>query len=333
MLSTLLKRPTFRQRMLTRVFQGRLSRAQEITEKLLKPGGFTAVCVGTGTPVPSGRAQTSVAVFINGRFFLFDAGDGCINAIGHQNLPIGQLEAAFMTHYHSDHIADLGEVINRSWIMGRSHTLPVYGPEGIAEIVEGFTKAYRLDNIYRNAHHGDEIMPLPTAGASAKRFDAPADGSMLTVFEDGGIVIKTFEVNHDPAKPAVGYRIEYGGKVLVISGDTIRVPALDAACQAADLLICDVMNHEVIFELEQVLLTAGERRNSKFMHDVPDYHIDVHDLGEMAQSAGVKHVALVHLMPSVDRRPQIKAFFIDPVAEKYTGKISVPKDGDIYEII
>lgn len=333
MLSSLLSRPTFRQRLLTRVFHSRLAKAQAITEKLMRSGGFTAVCVGTGTPVPSGRAQTSVAVFIDGRFFLFDAGDGCLNAIGQQRLPIGQLEAVFMTHYHSDHLADLGEVINRSWIMGRTHTLPVYGPEGIEEVVQGFTMAYRLDNIYRNAHHGDEVMPLPNAGAEAKRFDAPADGSMLTVFEDGGIVIKTFEVNHDPAKPAVGYRIEYGGKVLVISGDTIRVPALDAACQSADLLICDVMNHVVIFELEQVLLDAGEKRNARFMHDVPDYHIDVHDLGEMAQSAGVKELAMVHLMPSVDRWPQIKAFFIDPVAQKFKGKLSVPKDGDVYEII
>lgn len=333
MLSNLLSRPTFRKRLLTRVFQGRLARAQAIAEKLMRPGAFTAVCVGTGVPLPSGRAQTSVAVFVNGRFFLFDAGDGCLNAIGRQALPIGELEAVFMTHYHSDHFADLGEVINRSWIMGRTHTLPVYGPAGVNEIVDGFTMAYRLDNIYRNAHHGDEIMPLSNAGAKAKRFDAPADGSMLTVFEEDGIVIKTFEVNHDPAKPAVGYRIEYGGKSLVISGDTIRVPALDAACQSADLLICDVMNHQVIGEIEQMLLEAGEKRNARFMHDVPDYHIDVHDLGEMAQAAGVKELALVHIMPSVNVRPQLKAFFIDPVAEKYKGKISVPHDGQSFELI
>ena len=93
------------------------------------------------------------------------------------------------------------------------------------------------------------------------------------------------------------------------------------------------MNHQIIGEVEKILIDAEQRRNARFMHDVPDYHIDVHDLGEMAQSAGVKELALVHLMPSVNRRPQIKAFFIDPIAKKFSGKITVPKDGDTYKII
>jgi ribonuclease Z len=333
MFTSLLKRTSVRQRLLDRVNQMRTAKAQAFSDKLLRPGGFTAVCVGTGTPNVSQRAQPCVAVFVNGRFFLFDAGDGCVKAMGQQDLPIGLLDAVFMTHYHSDHIADLGEVINRSWIMGRIHTLPVLGPEGVAEVVEGFAKAYRLDNIYRNAHHGDEVMPLPTAGATGERFDAPTDGTLLTLFDEDGIVIKTFEANHYPVKPAVGFRIEYGGKILVISGDTLRVAGLDAACQAADLVICDAMNHEIVGEMEQQQLNIEKPRNARFMHDIPDYHIDVHDVGDMAQASGVKHLALVHLMPSVDRQAQIKAFFIDPVAEKYSGKISAPNDGDVFELI
>ncbi|MEM7117590.1 MAG: MBL fold metallo-hydrolase [Chloroflexota bacterium] len=322
-----LQSPSRRRQLMTRMVKQRQAEMARVADELLAPNSFTAVLVGTGTPVPSERAQSSVAIFANGRFLLFDTGHGCLNSIQKHNLPIGKIDAVFLTHYHSDHIADLGEVINWSWIMGRHNTLSVYGPEGVSEIVAGFAAVYRLDNIYRNAHHGEEIMPLSGAGAESKQFDVASDGSMSVVYDEHNIIVKTFEVNHDPAKPAVGYRIDYQGKSVVISGDTVLLPSLEAACQGADLLICDAMNHEIIAEIEAIQREIGNNVMAHIMNDVRDYHIDVPEIGQLAASANVKHVALLHLMPTVNQPAQLEAFFVQPLAAHYSGKITVGEDG------
>lgn len=96
------------------------------------------------------------------------------------DLPLHELDAGFITHYHNDHYANLGDVMEWSWILGRRHILPVYGPTGIAQIVDGFQSAYELEWSYRTAHHGEEVMP--TIDCSMKRKSAnwqPEAGSIL----------------------------------------------------------------------------------------------------------------------------------------------------------
>ncbi len=319
--------PTMRRQMMMRIIKERRAELDRVSAELLNDHSFTVVLCGTGTPLPSNRAQTSVAIFANGQFLLFDAGHGALGSMQQSKLPIGKLDAVFLTHYHADHFADLGEVINRSWIMGRRSALPVYGPEGVDEVVNGFAAAYRLDNLYRNAHHGDDIMPMSGAVVESKQIDYANDGSMNVVYEHYGVVVKAFEVNHEPAKPAVGYRIEYNGKAVVISGDTILLPSFEAACKNADLLVCDAMNHEIIADIESIQRELGYENNAHMMRDVRDYHIDVHEIGQLAASAKVKHVALLHLMPTVNDPTQLQAFFTEPVATKYRGKVTVGEDG------
>ena len=89
---------------------------------LLNPEFINVVLCGTGSPIPSPRTQSCTAVFIGGKFFLFDAGDGASRSIESLNLPLINLEAIF-THFHSDHIAGVGEVVSRSWILGRQSSL------------------------------------------------------------------------------------------------------------------------------------------------------------------------------------------------------------------
>ncbi len=94
---------------------------------------------------------------MNGQFLLFDAGDGAQRSMEKLLFPVGDLTAVFITHFHSDHMADVGEVVSRSWLQGRWTALTVYGGEGISRVVEGFNSIYALDANYRVAHHGAEI--------------------------------------------------------------------------------------------------------------------------------------------------------------------------------
>ncbi len=111
---------------------------------------------------------------------------------------------------------------------------PNYALTGITQIVDGFQSAYELEASYRTAHHGEEIMPPEWSPSSPAEFASPDDDSALVVYEQDGVVVKAFRVSHEPIDPAVGYRIEFAGKVVLISGNTVRTTSLLEHSQNAD---------------------------------------------------------------------------------------------------
>jgi ribonuclease Z len=309
-----------------RTVKARLDARNETARTLNRKDAITVVLVGTGSPLPSDRAQASTAVFVNGQFLLFDCGDGASQSIDALNLPIGELDAVFLTHYHSDHFADLGEIVDRSWIQGRRHVLPVIGPTGLAEILDGFDRAYRLERGYRTAHHGAEIMPPQHAGAEARPFEADRSGKPVTVYENAGIVVKAFAVNHAPVEPAVGYRVEYAGKVVVISGDTTSTASLAEQSRDADLLCAEVMNMSIVEQMEKANAQLGNESVAHILRDIRTYHTDVEELGKLAQQSNVKRLALTHLVPPVPKAVSALVFKA-PVGLHYRGEIVVGDDG------
>jgi ribonuclease Z len=98
--------------LMSRMIRKRQQTMADIPQTLLRKHVISVILVGTGGPLPSLRAQYCTAVFVDGKFLLFDAGDGSAQRMVNLNLPLGQLHSVFMTHYHGDHIADLGEVIS-----------------------------------------------------------------------------------------------------------------------------------------------------------------------------------------------------------------------------
>jgi ribonuclease Z len=136
-----------------------LDQADEVAAELQRTDRITTVLCGVASPLANEGAQTCTAVFVNGQFLLFDAGDGAMSSMRSANMPLEELDAVFITHFHNDHYADLGDVMEWSWIFGRRSILPVYGPTGITQIVDGFEAAYELEETYRTGHHGEELMP------------------------------------------------------------------------------------------------------------------------------------------------------------------------------
>jgi ribonuclease Z len=309
-----------------RTMKARRAVRDATAQALNRKDALTVVLVGTGCPLPSDRAQASTAVFAGGQFLLFDCGDGASQSIDALQLPIEQLDAVFVTHYHSDHFADLGEIIDRSWLLGRREVLDVHGPTGITELVDGFKQAYRLEQGYRTAHHGPEIMPPASAGAQARPFEAETSGAPVVIYDKMGVVVKAFAVNHPPVHPAVGYRVEYGGKVVVISGDTTATDSLVEQSRDADLLCAEVMNMALVEQMEKANEEIGNHSLAHILNDIRKYHIDVRQLGELAQQAKVKRLALTHMIPPV---PKAAAAFVfkGPVSQPYRGEVIVGEDG------
>lgn len=284
-----------------------------------KYDGLQVSMCGTSSPLPDpNRAQACVAILAGESLYLVDAGAGSARVATLGQLPLQRLEAVFLTHFHSDHIAALPEFNLNSWVAGRPNQLSVFGPTGVAEVVDGLTAAYRLDSTYRVAHHGEELMPPDLGVMQANLMEAG------TAQEFGELTVTSFEVNHDPIRPAVGYRFDYRGRSVVISGDAIITQGLVDAAADADLLLQDTLSLPIIKTLEKA--SAGTRIE-KILLDIQDYHAHTDDLSALVDQSGVRQLALYHLVP-----PPSNALFEKIFSRDLPKGTIVTEDGMIFEL-
>ena len=258
------------------------------------PDGLRVVVCGSASPAGNDpeRAQACIAVLTPEHFFLFDVGARSPMRIAQAQLPVGRLNGVLFTHFHSDHIAGLADVNLASWVRGRRSSLQVHGPQGIGEVVGGFNQAYRLDQGYRVAHHGPELLP-PAAGPMTAVEFTPGE----VAWQDDLMTIRSFPVDHAPIDPAVGYRVDYRGRSVVISGDTNAVESLFAAAQGADLLLHDALSRTLLDPMIEGARAAGLPVMQTIFTDVIDYHADSLSIEARAAEAGIRQLAYYHLVP------------------------------------
>ena len=266
----------------------------------LEDGLHVALC-GAGGPMPAPKASgPCVAVVAGEQLFLVDSGTNGPRNLQVLGYPLGRLSGVFLSHFHSDHIDGLGELATIRWATGNEITpLPVYGPEGVEQVVAGFNAAYAQDFIYRNAHHSDGVAPMSAAGMTAKPFVTPANGEVTIVYEGGGLVVEALRVDHEPVSPAVGYRFSYGGRTLLISGDTSKSDNISRFAKGIDLLVHEALSPELIGMMEKTAQDLGNDTLAKIMFDVPDYHASPREAAETARDAGVGHLLYYHVVPPI----------------------------------
>jgi ribonuclease Z len=270
--------------------------------ELLDDGALHVVLCGTGSPLADAeRAAACTAVVAAGRLFLVDVGPGSWENVQLWRLPRAALAAVLLTHLHSDHIGELGEVVMQSWLAGRTRPLAVYGPPGVTGVVEGFRKAYALDTSYRVAHHGEAAMPPAGAVAVAHPVEVPEAGAQVVLDEDG-LRITAFPVDHRPVVPAYGYRFDHAGRSVVVSGDTARSPALVASAHGADVLVHEALAAHMVGRIAAIARARGEERWTKLMDDVVEYHTTPAEAVGVAREAGVRMLVLTHLVPGPSNR-------------------------------
>ena len=180
----------------------------------------TAVRHGNA-PARQTRGGPCTMIAAGDRYYLIDAGIDAARNLRLWRIPLEKIAGVLLTHFHSDHIAELGEMRLQTWVAGRKTPLPVYGPPGIERVVAGFNEAYALDAGYRTAHHGAKMLPPDAVAMIAKPVAFPWSDRALVLKQDG-LKITAIRVHHDPAKPAYGYRFDYQGRSIVVSGDTAR---------------------------------------------------------------------------------------------------------------
>jgi ribonuclease Z len=211
--------------------------------------------------------------------------------------------------------------------------LPVYGPTGVDQVIAGFDAAYKIDNGYRTGHHGPAIAPPSGAGAIAFPFALPevGKGDSLMVYEKDGLKITAIRVNHGPVSSAVGYRFDYKGRSIVISGDTSKSPSLIAAAKGADLLVHEALQPKLVALLTVALDDKGLKNTAQITRDIINYHTTPEQAAESAREAGVKQLVLSHIVPAIPSHFFYPAFLGD-APRRFDGPITVGEDGLMFSL-
>ena len=321
----------------TAVFQKQILTAMAtriIQERFLEQSykyedGLYAGLAGTGNPIADiNRVGPCTVVLAGDHLYLVDAGSGSARNVARMNFPIGKVEAVLLTHFHSDHISDLGEVMMQRWTGGSNTTpLDVIGPEGVETVVEGFNLAYSLDNGYRVAHHGAATCPPSGAGGTAKPFSLSSEeDASVVVIDDGELKVTAFKVNHAPVSPAVGYRFDYKGRTLVISGDTVPCNSLIKQSQGADILVHEALQKSMIKIIHDQAGLSPSPSAAKMTEDILGYHSSPEDAAKIASEASVKHLVLYHIAPPI-AHPSLSNLFLGDAGMYYKGPITIGEDG------
>lgn len=255
--------------------------------------GLKVTLCGTSSPlVAEGRAQACVAIETPDHLYIVDAGSGSSIRANLSGLPTGKLHSLFITHFHSDHISDIGDFNLSSWVGGRPEPLQLVGGEGVAQLAEGLNMAYAMDRSYRVAHHGEEILDPALGLLGSKTVNAGV------ILEQNGLTVTAITAEHPPITPAFAYRFDYKGRSVVVSGDTIVTDEMINAVSGVDLLLHDAMSLTLIKGMENAVRTMGNERTAKILFDIQDYHATNENLSRFVDEAKVGQLALYHLVPS-----------------------------------
>ncbi len=299
---------------------------------LLEDDALYVITTGTGAPLPDPLRVGPQAVVIAGdQFLVFDAGPGSTRQLSLTGLNLSSINALFLTHYHSDHINDLGELMLQHWTTaGTTEPLQIYGPTGVEEVVGGFLAAYRLDRGYRIDHHGADVMPPTGFGGVAHTFDLGTDlMDSDVVYEAGDVQVIAFNVDHPPVVPAVGFRVNYKGRSVMITGDTIYSDSLIHHAMGADLMVSDSLNHK----MSQWVADAGADTDNNLKsvaEDIQESHIRPEEAARVAKEAGVKKLLITHVLPPVPEL-LINPFLRDARAV-FNGEVRMANDGTLAKL-
>jgi ribonuclease Z len=277
-------------------------------------GAFKVTLLGTGVPTPRpDRFGPSTLIEAGDQKLLIDAGRGATIRLYQIGVPIGRIDALLLTHYHSDHTVGIPDVWLTGWLESnfarRTTPFRVIGPTGAKTLMSHLEEAYALD---RKIRIEDEKLPAEGIAIAVEEFDG--DG---IVYERQGLRVIAFEVDHGAViKPAYGYRIEYGGRVAVISGDTRYNANVIKHGVGADLLI-----HEVA-------IVRPELASESYIQRIMAHHTTAREAGTVFERTKPKLAAFTHLvfLASESVPPASVDDLIAEARQSYAGPLEVGED-------
>ena len=157
-----------------------------------------------------------------------------------------------------------------------------------------------------------------------------SDASQVILQQDG-LTVTAFAVNHAPVFPAVGYRFDYHGRSIVISGDTAPSPVLAKYARGVDVLFHEGLQTIMGSAMGDILTRANRTTAAKITHDIPSYHTTPEDAARIAQQAAVRQLVFYHTIPALPLA-YMNAAFLGDSSKIFSGPITVGKDGTMVSL-
>lgn len=280
--------------------------------------GTQVILLGTkGGPTPSiQRAAPSNVLVVDGRPYVIDCGNGVAIQLTKAGVPLGSLDSIFLTHQHSDHNADLGNLVFLAWGTNLKTPVHLYGPPPIAKMMEDFAAMNAVDIETRQREEG-----RPPFRPLIHTKELVAGGFVM---EDDRVRVTCALVDHYTLKPSFAYRFDTtsseGKRSVVFSGDTTYSDALIGLAKDADVLV-----HEVMYlpALEKMMATIDNAPT--LLDHLVKSHTTTEQLGRIAAAAGVKTLVLSHFVPGGDASITDEMWTAD-VRKNFGGRIIVGRD-------
>ena len=269
--------------------------------------------LGTGSPIPLvDRSGPSTLIEAGPEKLLIDCGRGTATRLWQLHIPLGAVTATFLTHLHSDHIVGIPDLWLTGWLPlpfgRRTGPFQVWGPAGTAEFMKNLEKAFQADIRFRIS---DGIPPDGIAVLAT-------DVGQGRVYEKNGVRVTAFQVDHGTAKPALGYRVDYRGHSVVLSGDTRYSQNLIRFAKGTDVLV-----HEVAWAQPELLKKSAAARTIIGLHTTPAEAGTVFRLVR-PRLAVYSHVVLVTTDPHFAE--PTSADVLGLTRKSYTGPLEMGED-------
>ncbi len=272
------------------------------------------ILLGTaGGPRPrKNRVPSSQVIVVNDAAYVVDCGNGVAIQFVRAGVPLNTLRGVFITHQHSDHNADYGNLLLTAWTSGLQNQVGTWGPPPLSRMTRLFFEMNEYDIKTRIADEG-RVAPASLVQPHELRQPGP-------VMQDKNVTVTCALVDHPPVTPAFAYRFDTPDRSIVISGDTKRSDALIALAKNADVLV-----HEALFPSAIERLVAPLPNAAALKKSILSHHTAVEDVGRVAQAAGVKTLVLSHLVPPEDSSITDQ-MWIAAARNSFSGTIIVGKD-------
>ena len=272
------------------------------------------ILLGTGGgPRPRKASSASAQVIVaRSTAYVVDCGNGVARQLVLAGVPLDTLRHVFITHHHSDHDADYGNLIWLAWAAGLRTRVDTWGPPPLAKMTRLFFEMNAYDIDTRIANEG-RVPLVPLVNVHELSEGGP-------VMQDERVKVTAAVVHHPPVVPALAYRFDAADRSIVISGDTAPCEGLLKLAQGADVLVHSALYVPALDRLVARVPNAATLKQSIIAHQT-----SVEDAGRVAQAAGVKTLVLSHLVPAED--PEVtEQMWIDAARVHFRGPVIVGRD-------
>jgi len=271
------------------------------------------LATGGGPRPRKTRGATAHAIVVDNVLYVIDCGNGVARQLAQAGVPLPALRHIFITHHHSDHNADYGNLMLLAWTTGLRGRVDTWGPPPLEKMTRLFFELNAVDIDTRIADEGrPPLVPLVH----------PHEISQAgLVMQDERVKVTAALVEHPPLVPAFGFRFDCPDRSIVFSGDTNKSDNLIRLARGADVLV-----HEALYLPAVDRLVARVPQAATLKKHLIDSHTSAEDVGRVAAAAGVKTLVISHLVPADD--PLVTdQMWIDAARPHFAGEILVARDG------